>query len=171
MDSFTILSVATFLIATISFLVGAIWALPDAIQDRREIDKDQGGTAIFANYLLLVSILATFSELCFLVMASLVLTLDLESLFKIGGTRTLIFLVVCAVATLIIAGPIARRRAAKKDSSRIRSKGKAQQELSKISTGQQAIIDALTQNRETLEEVKRHQAEERLNLGLEQKKD
>lgn len=127
-----LMALATLGVASVGFLAGFLWAIPAAYRDRREVDPDERGMAIFASYQLLVSVLSTFSLLCFVVTALLILLFDMDAIPRVLGARLLVFAVVCAITVLVVGGPVARKRANRGEVARVREKEREREERARL---------------------------------------
>lgn len=126
------MALATLVVSIVGFLAGFLWAIPAAYRDRREVDPEERGMAIFASYQLLVAVLSTFSLLCFVATALLILLFDMDAIPRVLGARLLVFAVVCAITVLVVGGPVARKRANRGEVARVREKEREREERARL---------------------------------------
>lgn len=126
------MAAATLVVSSVGFLAGLLWAIPAAYRDRNQVDPDERGMVIFAGYQLLVAVLSTFSLLCFVTTAILILAFDIAAVPRVLGGRLLGFAAVCAIAALVVGGPVARKRANLGEVTRMRAEEEAREERARM---------------------------------------
>lgn len=154
-----ILALATLGVSSVGFLAGVFWGIPTAKRDRDSVDPEERGMVVFANYQVLVARLSTFSLLCFIFTAGVILAFGVDAVPRVLGARLLVFAVVCAITTLVVAGPVARKRANRGEVSRVRKeeqvraeRARLQETVDETNEGLKAMLGMAVGFRERLEE-------------------
>lgn len=154
-----ILALATLGVSSVGFITGVFWAIPTAKRDLDSVDPEDLGMVVFAKHLLFVACLSTFSLLCFIVTAGLIIAFDMDAPPRVLGARLLIFAVLVALSTMVVAGPIARKRANRGEATRMRVEQRTREERKQIQAAAtetnerlRAIQEQATGVRERLEE-------------------
>lgn len=154
-----ILALAILVVAGVGFLAGVFWGIPTAKRDRDSVDSEERGMVVFANYQVLVARLSTFCLLCFIFTAGLILAFDVDAVPRVLGARLLVFAAVGAIAALVVAGPVARKRANRGEVARLRKEEEARAERARLqetvdetNEGLKAMLGMAAGVRERLEE-------------------